>query len=91
MEGIIEIAESLEESGLLIKEIIEIIKNETKEQKKGFISKFLRILAFNLSGNVLAGQGVIRAGESTNKAEQDFNAAPFFKQFWNTKTLSKWT
>ena len=76
-----EIAESLEESGLLIKEIIEIIKNETKDQKRGFISMLLGILAVTLLGNVLAGQGVIRAGESTIRSKQDFNAAPFFNQF----------
>ena len=75
MEDIIEIAESLEESVLLINEIIEIIKNETKEQKRGFTSKLLRILAFSLLENLLAGQGVIRACESTNRAKQDFNAA----------------
>ena len=79
MENIIEIAESLEEWGLLIREIIEIIKNETKE-KRGFILKLLGILAFSLLGNILAGQRVIRAGEGTIRAEQDFNAAPFFNQ-----------
>ena len=41
----------------------------------------LGILAVSLLGNVLAGQGVIRAGERTIRAEQDFNAAPFFNQF----------
>ena len=81
MEDIIEIAESLEVSGLLIKEIIEIIKNETIEQKRVFISKLLGILAFSLLGNVLAGQRVIRAVEGAIRAEQDFNAAPFFHQF----------
>ena len=81
MEDIIDIAQSLEESGLLIKETIEIIKNETKEQKRGFISKLLGILAFSLLGNVLAGQRVIRAGEGTIRAEHDFNVAPFFNQF----------
>ena len=77
-EDIIEIAESLEESGLLIREIIEIIKNETKAQKRGFISKLLGILTFSLLGNVLAGQRVIRTGEGTIRAEQDFNVAAFF-------------
>ena len=69
MDDITEIAASLEERGLLIKEVIEIIKNETKEQKRGFTSKLLGILAFSLLGNVLAGQRVIRAGEGTIRAE----------------------
>ena len=81
MEDIIETDESLEEAKLLIKEIIKIIKNETKEQKRAFISKLLGMLAFSLLGNVLAGQGVIKANEDTVRAEQDFNAAPFFNQF----------
>ena len=81
MEDVIEIPESLEESGLLIKEIIEIIKNETTEQKIVFISKLLGILAFSLLGNVLSGQRIIRAGEGAIRAEQDFNAALFFNQF----------
>ena len=40
MEDIIETDESLEEAKLLIKEIIKIIKNETKEQKRAFISSY---------------------------------------------------
>ena len=34
------IVESLEGSGSLIKGIIEIIKSEAKEQKRGFLSMF---------------------------------------------------
>ena len=37
MEDIMKIVKSLGESGLLAKEIIETIKNETKEQKKDFL------------------------------------------------------
>ena len=37
MEDIMKIVKSLEESGLLIKEISEAIKNEAKEQKGGFL------------------------------------------------------
>ena len=62
------IVESLEGSGLLIKEIIKIIKSETKEQKRGFLSMLLGILAVSPLGNILAGQGVIRAGEGLIRA-----------------------
>ena len=37
MEDVIKIDKLLEESGLLIQGISEAIKNETKEQKGGFI------------------------------------------------------
>ena len=40
-EDIMKIAKSLEESGLLIKEISEPIKNEAKEQKGGFLPMLL--------------------------------------------------
>ena len=54
---------SLEESGLLIKGISQAIKNETAEQKEGFLS---------LLRNQLTGKGPIRAGEGTIRAGQDF-------------------
>ena len=37
MNDIIKIVKSLKESGLLIKRVIETIKNEVKEQKDGFL------------------------------------------------------
>ena len=37
MEDIMKIVKSSEESGLLIRRIIETIKNEAKEQKSGFL------------------------------------------------------
>ena len=42
MEDIIKIVKSPEESGLLVKGISETIKNETKEQKEGFLSMLLK-------------------------------------------------
>ena len=58
------IVKSLEESGLLVKGISETIKNETKEQKGGFVPLLLGTLAASLLGSVLTGKGVIRAGEN---------------------------
>ena len=65
MNDVMRIVKSLEESGLLIKGVSKTIKNETKEQKIGFFSMLLEILVASISGNALAGKGVIRTGEGT--------------------------
>ena len=76
MENIMKIVKLLEESRLLVKGISEIIKNETKEQKgkfnKKFISMLLGTLAVTILGNALEGQGVIRTGEGTIRAGENF-------------------
>ena len=59
MKDIIEIAKSLEDSGLLLKKVSEMIQNETKEQKGGFLSMLLGTLGASLLGNILAGKGAI--------------------------------
>ena len=63
MEDIINIDKSLEKSGLVIKRISETIKNKVKEQKDGFLPMILGTLVASLLGSVLAGKGVIRAGQ----------------------------
>ena len=63
MEDITNIDKSLEKSGLVIKRISETIKNKAKEQKDGFLPMILGRLAASLLGSVLAGKGVIRAGQ----------------------------
>ena len=45
-----------------IKGVTETIKNETKEQKGGFLSMLLGILGASLLGNLLTGKGIVRAG-----------------------------
>ena len=72
MEDIMKIVNSLKESGLLIKGVSETIKNETKEQKGQLLSMLLGTLAVSLLGSTLAGKGVIRAGEETIRADQNF-------------------
>ena len=72
MEDIMKIIKSLEESGLIIKGITETVKNEAKEQKFGFLSMLLEKLAASIFGNTLPEQGVIRAGEQTVIAGQNF-------------------
>ena len=60
------------ESGLLIKEISETIKNEAKEQKGGFLPMLLGTLAASMLGSALTRKGVIEAGEGTIRAGENF-------------------
>ena len=55
MEDIIKIIKSLEDSGLLLKGVTEIVQNEVKEQKRGFLSMLLGTLGASLLGNLLTG------------------------------------
>ena len=70
MKDLIEIVKSLEDSGLLLKTVSKIIKNEAKEQKGGFLSMFLGTLDAILFGNILAGKGMNRVGEGTKERRQ---------------------
>ena len=51
---------------------MELLKNEIKEQKAGFLSMLLGTLEASLLGDLLtknlSGRGVIRAGEGTIRA-----------------------
>ena len=47
--------------------VSETIKNETEEQKGGFLRMLLGTLGASLLANMLAGKGFIRAGERTAK------------------------
>ena len=57
INDIIKIAESFEESGLLIKGVSETIENEAKGQKGGFFGILLGTLGASLLGDLLAGKG----------------------------------
>ena len=59
-------------SGLLIKDFSETTKNETKEQKDGYLSVLLGTLANSLLGNLLTGKDTLRADERTIRAGQNF-------------------
>ena len=63
MSDIMKIGKSLEESDLL-KGISETIKNETKEQKGGFIGMLLCTLGASLLENLLKFKGTIRADQN---------------------------
>ena len=65
MNDIMKIVKVLEDSDILLKGVTKTIKNETKEQKGGFLSMLLGTLGASLLGNLLsgrAGEGIVRAG-----------------------------
>ena len=60
MNDIMKIVQALEDFNILLKGVTKTIKNETKEQKGGFLSIFLGTLGASLLGNMLAGNGIVR-------------------------------
>ena len=54
MNDITKIVQALEDSNILLKRVTKGIKNETKEQKGGFLSMLLGTLGASLLGNLLA-------------------------------------
>ena len=53
MEDIMKIGKSVEDSGLLIKDVIQTIENEAKEQRSEFLSMPLINLGASLMENML--------------------------------------
>ena len=91
MSDIMKIIRSLE-SGLLIKSFSETIKNETKEQKGGFLGMLLGFLGASLLGNLLTGKGTIRAGEgaTTNfEMQKHYQNEPKFNDVYSKSNLTK--
>ena len=76
----LKVDKSLEDSGLLLEEVSETIKNEAKEQKGGFLSMLLGALGASLLGNMLAGKRVIRAGEGTVRVGYGSKRSSFKKK-----------
>ena len=68
MNDIIKIVKSLENSGVLVKDVSETIHHEAKEQRGGFLSMLLGTLGASLLGNSLTGANdVTRVGEGIKK------------------------
>ena len=75
MKDIMKIIKAQENSGILLKGVSKTIKNETKEQRGGFLSMLLGTLGASLLGNLLtggkgimcAGDGIVRAGSGSKK------------------------
>ena len=69
MNDIMKIVQALEDSNILLKGVTKTIKNETKEQKGGFLSMLLSTLGASLLGDLLAGKGIERAGSENIKGK----------------------
>ena len=64
------IVQAPEDSNILLKRVAKTIKNETKEQKAGFLSMLLVTLGATLLGNLLSGKVIVRAGSGNNKGKR---------------------
>ena len=70
MNDIMTIIQALEDSSNLLKGLTKTIKNETKEQKGGFLSMLLGTLGASLLGNLLTGKRILRDGSGNNKGNK---------------------
>ena len=81
IKDFLKIVISLEDSGLLIKGVIETVQNEVKEQKGRFLSMLLGTLSAKLLGNLLTGKGKYRAekgkGKGINRAGKEILRASY--------------
>ena len=69
MSDIMKIIQVLENSNILLKGVTKTIKNETKEQKGGFLSMLLGTLGASFLGNLLTGKGIVRTGTGNKKGK----------------------
>ena len=63
------IVQALEDPDILLKGITKKFSNETKKQKGGFLGMLLGTLGTSLSGKILAGKGIVRAGSGNKKGK----------------------
>ena len=73
MNDIIKIVQALKDSNILLKRVIKTIKNETKEQKGGFLSMLLGTLGASLLGNLLTRKGIVGAGTGRPSSSTSYN------------------
>ena len=69
MNDIMKIVQALEDSNILLKGVAKTIKNETKEQKGGFLSMVFGTLGASLLGNLLTGKGIVTVGSGNKKGK----------------------
>ena len=69
MNDVIKIVQAHKDSNILLKGVTKTVRNETKEQKGGFLNMLLGTLGASLLGNLLTGKGIVRAGSGNNKGK----------------------
>ena len=69
MIDITKIVQALKDSNILLKGVTKTIKNERKEQKRGFLRMLLAILGPSLLGYLLTGKGIVRTGSRNKKGK----------------------
>ena len=69
MNDIMQIIQALQDCNILLKRVPKKIKNETKEQKGGFLSMLLGTLGASLLGNLFIGKGILRVGTGNKKGK----------------------
>ena len=79
------VIEALENYGILLKGVSKTIEHETKEQRGGYLSMLLGTLKASLLGNLLTGNGIIRAGEGSGSKKQNLNSQLPFHSLTNTE------
>ena len=74
MNDIMKIVQVLGDSNILLKGIAKTIKNKTKEQKRGLLAMLLGSLGASLSGNMLTGKGMLKAGYGNKEGKEMLRA-----------------
>ena len=82
MNDVMKITKALEDSGISLKGVTKTIKNETKEQKGGFLSMLLGTLGAFLLQNLLSGgKGFLRTGEGVKIKQKIINTTLSINKF----------
>ena len=82
MNDIMKIVQAFEDLNILLKRVNKTIKNETKEQKEGFLGMLLGTLGSSLLRNMLAEKGIAKAGYGNKKEKEMLR-----QSFGSKKTL----
>ena len=75
MNDIMKIIQALADSNILLKGITKTTKNETKEQKGGFLGMLLVTLGVSFLGKMLAEKGIVRAGSGNKQGKGTVTAS----------------
>ena len=84
MNDIMKIVQALEDSNILLKGITKTIKNETKNQKGGFLGMLLNPLGASFLGSMLIGREILRAGYENKQGKGMLRAGYGNKKICNS-------